>query len=420
MGSDRSAPGVIDESTEHTPDAELTTEIKPFTDMGPFEPVYITDENIEAYLAQEEAYQNNEEAKALFREWFIGVKKFIAECERCGLQTYADLGTNPNRVSFVVDDLIPTKSVGILVAEWGTGKSPLAIQLQLSVRTGVKFLGLFAITDPGQVLFVDLEGGETPTKVTAMTLARYIGAGHAFAQVFVYGANYSDVLGWGNIGHLREQVHIAKPKLVIIDPIRAFDEDTQEGNKQAIHTINALRKIIVAENCSILFIHHPNKTERDAAHSFPLDGPDPTEWMKRASGAAALVQNVDFRIGMDKKPGKENELILRSYVRLRGWSKPLTLIRDIDPKTDLPMGYRTASPLDSLSPAERIAFASLGNEFTSAEADDALGMSRKSTLDHLREWQGLYLIKMGEQGKHRKTWREPGGTPNAPRCPEDP
>ncbi|MBZ5500531.1 MAG: AAA family ATPase [Acidobacteriia bacterium] len=111
---------------------------KPFSDMGPFDPVIITDENIEAYM--EEQFPNNEEAKAQMREWFAGIKKFVKGCERCGLQTYADLEPNAGEASFIVEDLIPTKSVGILVAEWGTGKSPLAMQLQLSVMSGVKFL----------------------------------------------------------------------------------------------------------------------------------------------------------------------------------------------------------------------------------------------------------------------------------------
>lgn len=381
----------------------------------PYEPVYITEDNIEEFLARE--YGDNEEAKAQIREWFAESKKFVAACERCGLQTYADLESGTDEVAFIVEDFIPTKSVGILVAEWGIGKSPLAIQLQLSIMTGVKFLGMFAITKPGQALFVDLEGSKVPTREVAVTLSHYIGADRAYTGVMVYGANYSDELGHGNIEYLQEMVRACKPKLVIIDPIRVFDKNAQQGNDNAVELINSLRKIAVKEDCSILFVHHPHKTGRTQGNQpnpYSLDGDDPTAWMECASGAAALVQNVDFRIGIERK--KEDELTLRYFVKMYGWSKPLTLIRDRDPETDLAIGYRTSSPLDNMDKVEKTAFESLGNEFTSTEADQALNVSRNTTLNRLREWQERRLIKMGKQGKHRKIWKEPVGTAKAASC----
>lgn len=244
---------------------------------------------------------------------------------------------------------------------------------------------------------------------TAITISRHIGVPDAFSRAIVYGANYSDVVGWGNIKHLQEMVRACKPKLVIIDPIRVFDKDAQQGNDNAMELINSLRKIIVEEGCSILFIHHPHKTTHNQVNPYRLDGDDPTAWMECASGAAALVQNVDFRIGLEAKKDADDELTFRYYVRLLGWSKPITLIRERDPETDLPMGYRTASPLDSLGKEEKTAFASLGNTFTSTEADQALGVTRNTTLTRLRDWQGRHLIRMGKQGKHRKIWSAPPG-----------
>jgi len=43
-------------------------------------------------------------------------------------------------VSYLVDQLIPTRSIAILVGDSGLGKTPLGISLGLSVATGMPFL----------------------------------------------------------------------------------------------------------------------------------------------------------------------------------------------------------------------------------------------------------------------------------------
>ena len=60
---------------------------------------------------------------------------------------------------YLVEGYIPEKSIGILVGEWGIGKSPFALQLLIEMAIGNRhFLGRYATSEtPLKTLYVDLE-----------------------------------------------------------------------------------------------------------------------------------------------------------------------------------------------------------------------------------------------------------------------
>ena len=59
--------------------------------------------------------------------------------------------------SYLVEGLIPTRSVDIVVGDSGIGKTPLMYQLAMCVAAGITFLG--HKVQQGRVLYLDYENG---------------------------------------------------------------------------------------------------------------------------------------------------------------------------------------------------------------------------------------------------------------------
>lgn len=166
---------------------------------------------------------------------------------RMGILTYAELRQLVSkRVPFLVEDFIPSQSVGILVGEWGIGKSPLAIQLQQCLCSGKSFLNRFTVGSPIPVLYIDMENGGGDVFNTGNTIAGYLSLSEIPELAQNYGVNYSPEEGYGDLEYLQQLIQISKAKLVIIDPLRAFSPKAPTDNEDAIELIQKLRKIISA------------------------------------------------------------------------------------------------------------------------------------------------------------------------------
>ena len=96
---------------------------------------------------------------------------------------------------------------------------------------------------------------------------------------------------------------------VIIDPLRMFSPEAEGKNTDAARVIKELRGLARKSGSAIMLVHHPHKPRLEAAE-VSLEN-DPHAWLQRASGAAGLVQNVDFRIGLAELP--DHTLISRSF-----------------------------------------------------------------------------------------------------------
>jgi hypothetical protein len=328
--------------------------------------------------------------------------------DRLGIVTYPEVKEMAAKsIPFLVEDLIPTKSIGILVGEWGIGKSPLAVQLQLSLASGNSFLGRFAAGSAIPVLYVDLENEICSVSEIGEVIAGFLGLSTLPSNAFLYGGNYSPVQGLGNPEKLEQLIHASGAKLVIIDPLRAFSPNAPEKNENAINLINSLRKITQNENCSALLIHHPKKPKD--SDDFSLEE-DPTAWFQQASGVASLVQNVDFRIGLEKNGS--DELVMRHFIRAKGWYDPIFIVREKDQETTDPIGYRPKSPLDDLEANDREKYNSLPQIFTTADAKRIFNLSDNPTNERLKGWIDVKLVQKNRRGEYKKLWTESAGGVN--------
>jgi len=327
-------------------------------------------------------------------------------CKQYGALTHSQLLRKASAsVRYLVSDLILSGSLGILIGQWGLGKTPFAVQLGLTLAAGCPtFLGRYStVAEPVPTLYFDFENGAAKMAELAKTISSFMKLDKVPDEFRVFNPGISTKLPPRDMfGYLSEMITNCRFRFVIIDPLRMLDPTAEDKNALAAQFIQRLRALIAATGATVLLIHHPRK--RDSDDSSSLDR-DPTRWMEGASGASALVQNVDFRIGFDKD-GKGNPLI-RSFIRVKGWGPVLDLKREFDPAMGAPVGYRLQNAIDTMFPNDRKVFDQLGASFTTGELKKILGLGPSSTDAKLKEWEeDLAIIKKLSHGKWEKVSQE--------------
>jgi len=171
------------------------------------------------------------------------------------LLTYERLVEGGEEITYIVDRLIPEKSLGHLYAPSGVGKSLVALAAAHSIASGRPFLGLR--TQQGRVVYIAGEGGPgLGQRATAWCL--HEGVESPGEVRYVTHPVRADTVA--EVTELLEEVHRAfgAPKLLIIDTLQAnaspgFDEnDARDMNL----LVAGARRLILETGCSVLLVHH--------------------------------------------------------------------------------------------------------------------------------------------------------------------
>ena len=312
----------------------------------------------------------------------------------------AEIATGPT--PYLLENFIPERSIGVLVGEWGIGKSPFAIQLQMSLAAGLPFLGRYRPREePIKTLYVDLENGAQPVFGIASSIAAFLRMPEPPENWYAYSPNYCTKPK--ELSHLPEDVYVRELlrrehfDFIIIDPLRMFKPDAESKNSEAAAMIRTLRGLIAEANCSIMFIHHPRKPSGDAeAIRFKLDD-NPTEWMANACGAASLIQNSDFRIGLEQT--EDGLIVCRRFLRNRGWYPSEYIDRAFDAEGEDPIGYILETGESTLKPLERQWLRGLSHQFTTGELKEVSGKKHNQTINNLlTRWVSLLVVQKAGRG----------------------
>lgn len=322
-----------------------------------------------------------------------------------GTINYDDLkGIASGPIPYLMQDFIPANSIGILVGEWGIGKSPFAIQMQMSLAAGIPFLDRYtAIKKDIKTLYVDLENGAQPVLGIADSVSKFLGLTQPPANWRIYSPNYSATRPAGMIG-LSEEMYIRnilkeeQYDFVIIDPLRMYNPDAESKNKEAAKMIQIMRKLISDTGVTVMFIHHPRKQAPDAQVVYRLDQ-QPTAWMGSACGAASLIQNADFRIGFEQI---EDSLVCRRFLRNQGWFPPDYISRFYD-EDDNPIGYTLELGSIKLDPLEKQCMNHMPFEFTTQMVKADLGKGNHTVNQLLKKLLSLEVITKKGHGTWEKT-----------------
>ena len=295
----------------------------------------------------------------------------------------------------LINDLIPVRSLTIVVGDSGLGKSPLLYQAGLCVASGQPFLGLE--TRKGRVLYMDGENGLGDVDETARRISRHLGLGWPVPDFYCWNLN-DCAANWQTAGHgPRELLRDLKPDLVIIDPVAALWPDVQGQNTDAAKTLKELRAIMSETGCAIILVHHTKKSGEQPLASI-ADGPDLRRWFENARGPRAIINGTDVRLAVDL-PGvashNDADLVIGGFGRVRGPIPLVNVARVMDADGE-PLGYSRLTGLALLPKDQQAPFDRLPPHFRFTEAKKIYGKGSQATKDWLSKCRTAgILIKEG-------------------------
>lgn len=308
---------------------------------------------------------------------------------------------------YLIADLIPKRSLSILVGDSGLGKSPLLYLAALCVAEGIPFLG--KPVSRGRVLYIDFENGLGDVDELVSQLSRFLGLSQVSERLLLF--NFNDAPPNWKPSDLEDMVASFRPDWIIIDPIAAYAPEIDTQNDCVTRVYQTLRRIQKNYSATVTIVHHPRKPSNQPGAPTSNLEEDARAWLQQARGPRQLINGADIRIGIDKcrrtdsiteSHGRTVEvaLVLAGFGRLRGNIEPMYLGRILG-EDDKPMGYEQLRGASLLFNSDRqSAFESLPEMFTFKQAKQTYGRGSQATSDFLSKCQSVGILrKEGRQYK---------------------
>lgn len=208
----------------------------------------------------------------------------------------------PPQMTYCVEPLLPTGTVGLLVAEGGTGKTTFALRLAMSVATGRPFFGLKV--RQGRVVYLAAEEHEDTLRrrihwifCNERTRMKESGAPLEALDTFQSdllnnlvlqsAVGYELHLVTNSFGHIAQSgivqamiERLPRPlELLIMDPLSRLNGAEENSNGAGTALINAAERITRECGCTTLLAHHTGK----------ISAKDRDTSLYAARGASGLV-----------------------------------------------------------------------------------------------------------------------------------
>jgi RecA-family ATPase len=171
----------------------------------------------------------------------------------------ARLAVQPQTRRWLIEELWADEAVGIVGGEPKCGKSFLALELAVSVASGMPALGRFAVPHPGPVL---LFAAEDPLHVVRERLEAISGAAGVDFDTLDVHVITQPVLRLDldhDRKHLRETVEQLQPRLLVLDPfvrLHRIDENVAGEVAPLLASLRALQRRL---HTAVLLVHHARK-----------------------------------------------------------------------------------------------------------------------------------------------------------------
>jgi KaiC/GvpD/RAD55 family RecA-like ATPase len=305
--------------------------------------------------------------------------------------------------NYIVEGLIPHRSLSIAVGDSGIGKTALFYQMAVCVAAGVDYLG--RKTRQGRVLYLDGENGMSDVDDMIKRLSRFVGLERSPDDLFLFNLN-DCIEKWGEPEHgMAELVRDFKPSLVVIDPLALLYPNAEEKNAEANKAFRELRQIMSKTGCTMLPVHHIKKPGESAVL---LEVVGARTWLLQARGSRALINASDVRIAIDQPdlvgfevgaPEVSEErlgqlsLVMEGFGRVRGTIPRTYLARVVD-EDGVPMGYKVVTGAFLLRDKVQIQkFESLPSSFSFKEAKQIYGKGSQATTDFLGKCEACGLLE---------------------------
>jgi hypothetical protein len=319
----------------------------------------------------------------------------------------SEAGSN---TSYIVENLLPERQLGVIVGNSGLGKSPALYQLGICASAGLPFFQ--EQTVGSDVLYLDFENGASDSNLLAERIAKFLGLSAVPENFFRWNGD-DCAANFGRPGHGVEDIirdwsrataNTGRPKLAIVDPLR-FWLKKMEDARHADEEIQLAKRVIRDVGVAILGVHH---LRRINDKSFFNPGPsleqDPRSWIQTMSrGATALINGSDVRLGFENAASsafasEKEALVLAGFRRVHGQIGPIYVERVIAEEDSEPQGYRRLAAVELLgNPSHIEAFQKFPQRFTFTEAVHSFGKSDSATTNLLKKCIALKVLR--KEGK---------------------
>jgi hypothetical protein len=173
-----------------------------------------------------------------------------------------DLMAMSGEFKWLIKNVWTAGSYGQLAGAYKTLKSHFAMLMALSVASGLPFLGVFEVLNPGPVVYMVGEGGVIPWRERMVRLARGMGISDV-TEIPLY-----PVFQVGQIGDpeyqagLRANLNDFHPVLLVHDPFYSFHGNSSSPSN--LHEEGALLNVVsgICEpfGCASVIVNHFNQT----------------------------------------------------------------------------------------------------------------------------------------------------------------
>jgi hypothetical protein len=180
------------------------------------------------------------------------------------------------------------------------------------------------------------------------------------------------------------------------DTLRALEPAAEDSNSNMGRFLKNSRAIAQENQCALLYLHHINKPRENDVIRGNLAETPVMEWLHKASGARAFVNQSNARIGIDKADEsavKNAALVMKWFVKLEGESENIYIERVLG-EDGFPIGYRRITGVALLgSVDQQTAFAKLPPRFTFKEAMRIYDRTDKPTREWLLKCIGAGILR---------------------------
>ncbi|WP_423821319.1 AAA family ATPase [Salinisphaera sp. SPP-AMP-43] len=195
----------------------------------------------------------------------------------------------------LLDPWLDERSLAMLHAAPGVGKSMLALAVAVAVAGGGEFMGWRA-AEPRRVLYVDAEMEERRTKRRALELIDSMDTldrQHAVDNLHIVsrqdydGAeDFPEIDGNGGGDEFVEWTRAHRTELVILDNMAELSAVDDENDAAAVRPVIRLVRRIQRQGAAVMLIHHSAKGTKNSPEAY--------------RGSSALDGPLDVRLSLDR------------------------------------------------------------------------------------------------------------------------
>ena len=194
---------------------------------------------------------------------------------------------------WIIDRLIPTKSVCILTGKRGTLKTFVTLSMAYAVASGNKFLGEFS-TRKGGVIYLDKENGVGIMKNRTAMIKRGLETEEKYQIGFIC---FSQIKldNLGDLCAMENLIEKHKPTLLIVDTYRrSVKYDENDASKVSAFFVDTMRPLVEKYDLSVILIHHNRKSSGYSGS---------TDEMDELRGSSDLANYADIILKMERQGG---------------------------------------------------------------------------------------------------------------------